>query len=225
MALPVFPYGNMFDSSQNLIVGLIYISPSIHILAYVVYLIYSLGDQIKPNPWSWFMFAYGTALITFLEWKLGAPWVILFLPSLCSVMSIGIFVISLTSARSDSLHPADILAFAIDIAITCAYWWAAQQASVGEISEVERNWYVNAFLLGTILTTFTSFSPLIREGRANLGTERPLPWLLWGFAYVSLLALTVLQVGSILSPLLLYPLVNVVIHFWIARLSIQSRTG
>ena len=58
------------------------------VLQLVGYLIYVRDEEIEPNPVTWLMFAYGTMLLTMLEWDRQASAAELALPLVCSSMAL-----------------------------------------------------------------------------------------------------------------------------------------
>lgn len=168
------------------------------------------------------MFAYGTTLLTFLEWKLGAPISVLFLPIVCSGLSIFLFIWTMFLPESEFSF-WDLGAFIADIGITAAYWFSAERLTSGELTPADHDFNTALFLVGTNLTTLTAFSPLIREGLARAGHEVPLPWMIWTAAYASLGVLTFMQEG-LFSILMIYPLLSSVLHFVVGILSVRKFT-
>lgn len=219
-SLPPFNISSGFGSRDSIATSLTYGAPALQIAGYITYFLYILSGRITPNPWSWLMFAYGTSLLTFLEWKLGAPLAILYLPIACSALSIILFGVTLFLPETEFSY-WDLLAFVADLGITGLYWWSAHQLMQGSITPTEHSYNTVLFLVGTNLTTLTAFSPLIREGFARAGHEAPLPWMIWTMAYGSLAVLTAMQSGTT-SILMIYPLLNVVLHSLIGYLSLRD---
>jgi SET domain len=179
------------------------------IAAYLVYLHLFRAGKIEPNGTSWLMFAYGTALLVFLEVRNGAAWFELALPVACGTMSV---IVSVLCFRSNAVEPADgveKLAFGADLSLTIAYLAVALAVS-------GQSKYAVAFLVAGNLTAFTSFAPLVRSTWHSPSREQPLPWMMWTVAYALLFASTFLSEGFRSPELLLYPGLCVSLHGLVA---------
>lgn len=171
---------------------------AIQIIGYIVYI---KDDNIDPNPVTWFMFAYGTGILTILEWDSEATVPELLLPIVCSVFSIYVSFKCWKKARlRDSTRwwpedwwPEDIWerwSFISDIAITFAYIFAWALASWALLTPEYREVAVISFLFLSNLSTFPSFYPLIRETYLDPRKESWKPWTLWAIAYAVLTFVT-----------------------------------
>jgi uncharacterized protein len=182
------------------------------ITAYLVYLRLFRVGKIEPNGTSWLMFAYGTALLVFLELRNGATWFELALPVACGTMSV---IVSVLCFRSNAVEPTDgveKLAFGADLSLTIAYLGVALVVS-------GHSKYAVAFLVAGNLTAFTSFAPLVRSTWHSPSREQPLPWMMWTVAYALLFASTFLSEGFRAPELLLYPGICVSLHGLVALFS------
>lgn len=190
------------------------------ILGYALYIRKSLRNELDPNPSAWLMFAYGTALLTILELDIGAHPALLMLPLMCSILSIWVALICWKrGSLSWPEHPADRLAFLVDIALTVAYLGAWWMRHFGAISESEREMATMLFLVCSNLTTLTAFSPLLRDSYLNPAHERSIAWIVWSCSY-ALLGIATIQMHGFATALLVYPAMNTVLHFlvgWFAR--------
>ena len=70
----------MDDSDQMIL----YVGLLAGALQLIGYLLYLRDEEIEPNPVTWLMFAYGTILLTLLEWDRQASGAELALPAVCS---------------------------------------------------------------------------------------------------------------------------------------------
>jgi hypothetical protein len=182
------------------------------IAAYLVYLHLFRAGKIEPNGTSWLMFAYGTALLVFLELRNGATWFELALPVACGTMSV---IVSVLCFRSNAVEPADRvenLAFGADLSLTLIYAGVALVIS-------GHSKYAVAFLVAGNLTAFTSFAPLVRSTWHAPSREQPLPWMMWTVAYALLFAATFISEGFRAPELLLYPGLCVSLHGLVAVFS------
>ena len=198
------------------------------------YLIYLRNDDIEPNPVTWLMFAYGTMLLTFLEWDREATLAELLLPLVCSCMAVVVAARCWWRARRrdpSRLWPRewwpddwrDRIAFQADLVLTGLYLGASILASSNWIGAGQRELAVTVFLIAANLTAFTAFFPLIRSVLENPTQERAAPWMVWATAYTLLGITTFATQGTIWSELMLYPALNAVLHGSVAILARSAR--
>ena len=204
------------------------------VLQLVGYLIYVRDEEIEPNPVTWLMFAYGTMLLTMLEWDRQASAAELALPLVCSSMAV--YVAGRCWWRAYRKDPSrywphewwpedwrDRASFQADLALTALYLAAAILTYSRWIGEGAREVAVVVFLVGANLTTLTAFFPLIRGVVEDPSHERTAPWAVWATAYALLGVTTYAMQGEIWSELMLYPMLNTVLHGTVAVLSRRSR--
>ena len=203
-------------------------------LQLVGYLLYIRDEEIDPNPATWLMFAYGTFLLTFLEWDREASAAELALPLVCSSMAL--FVAGRCWWRARRADPSrywprdwwpddwrDRASFQADLGLTGLYLGAAALSYSRWIDEDARAIAVVVFLIGANLTTVTAFFPLLRGVVADPSCERSAPWAVWASAYALLGVTTYAIQGELWSELMLYPVLNAVLHGSIAFLARRSR--
>lgn len=212
------------DVSVFLLIGSL-TSGVLQIFGYVLYL---RDTNIEPNPVAWLMFAYGTAILTVLEFDRNATVYELFLPTICAVMSMYVAYRCWRYARTLTPHrwwpedwwPEDRLdraAFVGDIAITIAYVGAWILMYTQFVTMSTRDNAALLFLIGSNATTFIAFLPLLRGAYRAPGKERALPWMVWTVAYALLFAVTFVSHG-ITSELIIYPTSCVLLHGLVAYL-------
>ena len=191
-------------------------------LGYLVYFSKSLRHEIEPNPSTWFMFAYGTAMLTILEWDRSAPFELLLLPIVCATLSIGIALICMKRGKLRwPKHWIDRFAFLIDLSLTIAYIWVWFSAGNETITEIQREQFVLLFLVLSNASTAVSFVPLLRETAKDPKQEHPLPWLIWTFAYGTLGYATHATYG-LWSEFMIYPASNVLLHGLVCILALRT---
>jgi hypothetical protein len=199
------------------------LSGALQIGGYLLYLGKVAKRDIDPNPTGWFMFAYGTLTLTILEWDLGANWQLLILPITCAILSV---VVASICWRRGTLkwpeHKADSTAFMLDVLLTVLYVMAWALTSFNLVSSDAREISTIVFLVGSNFTTLTAFAPLLRNVFCNPHDEHHLPWLVWSFAYGSLMVLTFLQEGFF-STLMIYPVLNLLLHASMSFLARNKR--
>lgn len=214
-------------SDNLLLLGIV--SGLLQLLGYVLYL---NDDSIEPNPVSWFMFAYGTALLTVMEWDKNATFAELILPTVCSVL--GIYVSFRCWQKSRKLNPKewwprdwwpeDLLekwSFISDIIITIGYVGAWLLATYALITEEYRVMAVFAFLFLSNLSTIPSFYPILRSTYLYPHKESYAPWLIWAAAYAILGLVTYFTHGELVHILMMYPVISAVMHALVGLLALR----
>ena len=185
-------------------------------MGYIVYGFKVLRKDILPNPASWLMFAYGTSLLVILEWDQGATTAVLALPIICAFSSIGVAFYSLRKTKVWwPEHVLDRFSFMLDIILTVAYMSAWILLTRGLIDQQTKNLATTIILICWNAGILTAFFPLLRQVYHHPSTEHAVPWVLWTGAYGILSLLTLAAKGA-WSVLLLYPMINFVIHASIA---------
>jgi len=194
-------------------------------LGYTLYIRLSLRHDIDPNPTSWLMFAYGTALLVALEYATGASWRELLLPSVCATASL---VVAGLCLRRGTLRwprdPIEVGSFIADLAITVVYVgvWIASSADTMEPDVA--NAIEIALVACVVASTVTSFIPILYSTYHAPQHERPSPWAVWSLAYALLLATTVIgREGGQAYHLLLYPTASIVLHAAVGLLALRRR--
>jgi len=213
---------------HEIIIGLAILSGVLQLLGYILYI---RNEDIDPNPVTWFMFAYGTAILAVLEWDMSATWPELVLPVVCAVFSIYVSYKCWKKARAIDPHkwwpedwwPEDIwekYSFISDIFITVAYIAAWALASFALLTTEHKELAVLAFLLLSNLSTAPAFYPLLNETYKDPTKEHWMPWTIWAMAYLALALVTYLTHNTFWHILMLYPASNVFFHAlvaWLAR--------
>lgn len=181
-------------------------------LGYYIYIRKSLRNEVEPNPTTWFMFAYGTVILTVLEFDLNANWTLLLLPVVCAVSAVFVALLCLKRGTLRwPKHAIDKSAFVVDVGLTLAYigvWYAASQNLV---SEGERTLLILTFLVLTNLSTIVEFTPLMKGTLEDPRSEHPFPWFIWTAAYATLGYVTYYESGWT-SEFMLYPAINTALH-------------
>ena len=193
------------------------------VLQLIGYILYIGDENIDPNPVTWFMFAYGTGLLTVMEWDKDATFAELILPLVCSILAIYVSVRCWLKARKIDPHrwwPEDWWpedkgeqwSFISDIVLTIAYIGAWALATFALITTESKEWAVFAFLFLSNLSTFPAFYPILRTTYENPEREAALPWMVWSAAYVVLGFVTYAAQGEFWHILMFYPASNAVLH-------------
>jgi hypothetical protein len=206
------------------------IAAVLQVLGYFYYFKFIRSGHIDPNPVTWFMLAYGTALLTLLEWDTEASWAILALPAACALCTLGVAGWCWKKARElDSTRwwpkdwwpedKNDQVSFISDAVITIGYLGCWYLAFSGALSEELKLGFVLGFLWLANISTIPAMIPLLREARQHPEKEHSTPWWVWTWAYVFLTLTTLLEEHestSVFLALLAYPVINVVLHALVA---------
>ena len=212
-----------------LVLGII--SGVLQVLGYILYL--SI-QQIDPNPVTWFMFAYGTAILTVLEWDAKATVPELILPTVCAALAVVVSARCWLHARRrdpskwwpEDWWPEDKWeqwSFVSDILITIGYVTAWTLAVSSILPDSYLYLAVLTFLFLSNISTFPSFYPLLRETYLHPHKEHWAPWAIWSFAYLLLAVITFITHQEIFHPLMFYPLSNFILHGLVGYLAIYAQ--
>ncbi len=205
------------------------LSGVIQALGYVAYGWYVARRKIEPNPTSWLMWAYGTALVAVLEYvqikqNPEASYALLVLPVVCASCSLALALLCWARGKlSWPKHPMDIFALILDVILTIGFVVAQVMYTYGVLTEAQRDVVAVVSLITVNLTSLTSFTPMVRELLEEPESERTSPWVFWALAYAVLSGLTWLEVGNWQSPLMMYPVLNTGIHTAVALLVFFGR--
>jgi SET domain len=191
------------------------ISAVLQMAGYAIYIRNFRRDAIKPNAASFFMFAYGTSLLAFLEWKSGANLALLALPFTCAALGVVVALMCLRAGATEPVDRFEARAFWTDIWLTAFYMFFA----LG-VGDAER--FVVPFLIATNLSAIVCFVPILRSTWYTPERELPGPWIIWTAAYAMLAYLTILADGFSNPVLLLYPLLNLGLHFAMTVLTLRK---
>jgi hypothetical protein len=186
------------------------------LVAYLVYIRFFLRDSIRPNPISWIMFAYGTSLMAFLEWRAGATWDLLVLPLVCASMSVLVAIMCFRKGNVEAAGQAERWAFGADLGLTFGY--IALMGRIGSSALLTAG-----FVIASNLTTVTAFIPILLSTARNPRNERAEPWAIWTLAYALLALATWSSTGFSQPTLLMYPIASVVLHGSIALLALWPK--
>ena len=176
----------------------------LHLLGYALYLRALLRDHIKPNATSWLLWSGGSVLSVAIYSQNTKDMVLLILPAVCAVASVGIVAVVAVRGALRRLDGADCVALVFDLAVV-AVWVATENARLAY-----------AALLLDIAVTFV---PIWRSTAQSPEGEQPLPWIIWSLAY-AVMAMAVACRWDGWMPLL-FPLVYLIAHGGVAILAAQ----
>jgi hypothetical protein len=193
-----------------LLASVVYGSGIAHVLGYLLYIRCTLRGEVRPNPTTWLMWAYGTALVVLLERDQEAAAAVLLLPSLCAACSIAVAFICWRRGRLRwPERRSDQAAFLVDLLLTGVYLLIVLLAARGWISASDDTLAKTIVLLAVGGSTAVSYWPILRATRRDPDNEHWLPWAVWTAAYSLLLIATAATHGSSVYAL----------QFWVYPLS------
>jgi hypothetical protein len=136
------------------------IAAILQVAGYAIYIRNFRRDTIKPNAASFFMFAYGTSLLAFLEWKSGASLALLALPFTCAALGALVALMCLRAGATEPIDRFEARAFWTDIWLTVFYMFFA--LGLGDAQH-----FVVPFLIVTNLSAIVCFVQLGKRLNAN----------------------------------------------------------
>ncbi len=191
------------------------------IAGYLIYLRYFVKHTIRPNAASWFMFAYGTIFLTYLEFAEGASFSILKLPIACATMSLIVALLCLRRNATEPLDRFEKIIFSADLWLVIVYCGV----TFGLGADAVPSYFTTLMLIAVNMTSVTCFLPIVRSTWQKPDRELPAPWGVWAIAYGCLVIATIQSVGWSNPALLLYPVVNFILHGLVALFALRAGAG
>lgn len=204
------------------------------LLQLIGYIIYISRSDIEPEPLTWLMWGSTTWIIAVMEadsmvsqhvsWAMvpDAERALLLLPVVCGCMAA---VVAMKCWRKGTIKwPSDWqnkLALVLGFGFTAMYILGWYLSEIETISNEIRILFASISLTLLNLVAIIEFSPIIRNTKKRPQDEKPLPWAIWCSAYTLLFLATYLETG--VSELLVYPLLNAVLHGAVGYLSLLRR--
>ncbi len=198
--------------------GLGLLAALLQVGGYSIYLTHFLRRTIQPNAASWLMFAYGTALLAFLESESGASSSLLLLPLVCAAMSIVVAGLCMPRGATAKIDKLELYSFSADLGLTALY--VAMVLGMGLSTR-----FSGLFLVLTNLTAITCFIPIVRSTWKTPDRELPGPWAVWSLAYTALGLATWTSGAASSWELYVYPAVNAVLHGAVALFALRSKAA
>lgn len=203
-----------------------FLSATIQLLGYIFYIKKTNRSDISPNPTTWLIFAFDTAILVFLEAIAGASIALLLLPFICSFFAMYIAWLVRKSGRLQwptSKIDSYILISSIFIAII--YTTLFFISEFGFITNSTLLIVSYGFLILSNVNTYVAFIPLLREVYITPEHEHAGPWTVWTVSYSLLTIVTYLEVGFSRDGLILYvyPISCLILHTLVAWLARDSR--
>lgn len=191
-------------------------------LGYSVYFWKSVRHETEPNPTTWLMFAYGTALLTVLEWDRDATPALLILPTVCATLSVGVAL--LCKVRGTLKWPKNRYsraALMTDVTLTIGYVCVALASLTPFVTDEQRIALALAFLVLTNMSTAVSFVPMLKDTWKSPKDEHPLAWGIWTMAYSTLGLVTFLEKGA-WTELMIYPVSCALLHGLVGLFALRA---
>lgn len=206
----------------NIEIAFAILSGLLQALGYFVYVKKTLANEINPNPTSWLMWSYGTALVLILEWSHNASAAMLVLPAVCSISSMVVaFICSRRGTFKWPNETSDKIALYTDLTLTLTFIiiWILVSVQILDVGQQEVA-NISLLVIGATSSIIT-FVPLIRNTWGNPNDEHWIMWAIWTLAYGFLLLATILS-DHWTWDLAIYPAINCCLHFTVALLATRN---
>ncbi len=139
---------------------------------------------------------------------------LLALPITCAVLSIVVSILCLPRGATETIDGFETAAFTVDVGLTVIYLIANSLSVSGHL-------LTTTCLFASNLSAIVCFVPILRSTWNSPERELPTAWMIWTIAY-GLLALDVILVHQLTNPLLLlYPVLNAILHGLVAAFAIR----
>ncbi len=179
----------------------------LHLAAYALYARYNYRGQQPLHLATW-------GLWVILTWLNATSYLVMSGDSSKSFASFAgaaacttVFCLALLRKSTAHVDKMDVVLFAVGLSAAIA-WWHWRDATLANL------------ILQAAITI--SMIPTYRRILADAGSERPMPWLLWGTAYVFMLgAVTLRWRGH--WPDLAYPVINGTTHLGVGFVSLFGK--
>ncbi len=208
---------NLYSGAKvDFVIIIALLSGALQIAGYGTYLVKALSSEINPNPTSWLMWSYGTALIFALEWDRGASAAMLILPGVCACSSL--IIAALCAKRGTLRWPTERsmkVALASDVILTIAYLATWLLVSIHVLTPDQKQFSEAVILMLGVSSTLVTFVPMIVSTKKDPSNEHRLPWVIWSLAYSTSLLATVFSNAWTLD-LAFYPLLTGFLHIAMA---------
>lgn len=166
------------ESFINLALWLSLIASTIHLVGYWLYNRLIFKGLIKPNRWTWLLWATGSFIELWSYESVARDFIKDFLPAACVLATIVTFLFVLRSGHWKRPERDDVITIVVDVCIVAWYL-------------VSGNAYLTHILL--CLDILISFRPLLRECWENPDSEDAVPWIVWSFGYAFMIAVVLLR--------------------------------
>ncbi|HWH16471.1 MAG TPA: hypothetical protein VNU25_02730 [Candidatus Paceibacterota bacterium] len=186
------------------------------LLVLVAFLAYNLKDS-RINTGTWIILAFGDSLDLASYFVMTEEWWKSIVPAAFAIGSIATFLIGLARRRFSWPDPFDWFIVTLDFLIIGVWTW--QEASATALTfwshEIAPPAVANLALQATAIIAFVPMYRALLKGREQ---ERPIPWLLWGSAFVLFSGTSILTVNS--AEEVAYPLIGLVTHGLVAAFAL-----
>lgn len=175
------------------------------------YWIYNRGiytGDIKPNPTSWGLWAFGSIIACWSYLELVNDLVKGILPIACAIVCFGTFIFALCKNKFEKPDRHDVKIIVLDIVVV-VFWLTTKSPT-----------WTNVLMQVDVVI---SFYPIIREVVKNPKGEDAKPWLIWCIAYV-LFALAVILSWEKWWDLM-YPVVYFILHGVVGVIAWRGRSA
>jgi hypothetical protein len=190
----------------------------LHLAGYTLYAKEVLVARIRPNVATWLMWLFG-ALVEFLTYDhiTGSHWATSALPFACLIgvasICIAIGIAQWRNGEDVIYHKptrGDYSLVGFDV-VAAGVWLGGGGAALANVIAVS--------------TSVVSFIPIWRTTLLQPNSERPLPWILWCFAYLAMTLSVATGSGSSEVSLYFYPLYYLALHSIVLALALKKEVS
>lgn len=140
-----------------------------HIIAFLLYNKSTFQGKAHPNIATWSIWGV-VSLLNFCSYlSMSGDWIKSLMPAASSLLCIATFIIAVVVGRHDRAGRYDVAALIIGLTAVFVWWWLNSATHANLLLQV-------SIAIGFVPT----YNSVWREPK----NEAPLPWFLWGSAYV-----------------------------------------
>lgn len=190
----------VFTVSLGIFAGLL------QVIGYLFYVKKINVGRVRPNTASWSIWAFGAVLESSSYVFVTGDWVKNILPIACAVSAVAIFLYCLRKGHFKRPTNFEWSLVLLDSVAIFIWWWYSSAV------------YANLFL---VITAVISFVPILAHVWHDPMAEDSNPWFVWTSAYAVLALVVILRWEKWED--LVYPLVFVILHIFVAVLALDKR--
>jgi len=178
----------------------------IQVIGYYFYSKQVIKNTSTPNSVSWTLWTFGTVVNLYSFASISHDWVKTFLPTVSTIAFLITYAIALSKGKFSWPKKIDLISFFVGL-FALVIWWQYNSAA-----------WSNVILQASVSI---SFIPTFRGVLKNPNIEKPIPWFLWGSAYVVSFITICLRWNN--EPLeLVYPINCFFLHSAVGVLSLRK---
>ncbi|KPJ85781.1 hypothetical protein AMJ57_01930 [Parcubacteria bacterium SG8_24] len=182
---------------------------AVHLLAFLVFNWKTARGQARPNTATWTIWSFVTILNCASYFVMSGDWIKALQPLAGALACTGTLLFALSRGRLERPGRFDLAVLAVSL-VSAIVWFVWRQAA-----------FANLVLQAAFVI---SFIPTLKDVWRAPQKESPLPWFMWGAAYLLLIAAVCVRWSGHI-PDLVYPLNSFFWHALVGVLALRrSRT-